>query len=218
MIVAHKDPLNLQLPQHGEESLTARNRSHETGLIGRTAAKAGSSPTLGDHRLYFQTLREMLESDNDQVALVPRGRGDLIGSQMEQFSSAASAVLIPFRWTELLAHVREFVRDSITLLECRIARFGDVCVDFARMEMSRSSGEPMALSIQEFKTLKCFLSNPGRILSRGELLREAWGYQNYPSTRTVDNHVLRLRQKIEKDPTRPVHFLTVHRAGYKFVP
>ena len=218
MIVAQKDPLNLQLPQHGEGSLTARNGSHETRLIGRTAGKVGSSPTLGDHRLYFQTLREMLESDNYQVALVPRGRGNLIGSQMEQFSSAASAVLIPFRWTELLAHVREFVRDSITLLDCRIARFGDVCVDFARMEMSRSSGEPMALSIQEFKTLKCFLSNPGRILSRGELLMEAWGYQNYPSTRTVDNHVLRLRQKIEKDPTRPVHFLTVHRAGYKFVP
>ena len=84
--------------------------------------------------------------------------------------------------------------------------------------MSRSSGEPMALSIQEFKTLKCFLSNPGRIFSRGELLREAWGYENYPSTRTVDNHVLRLRQKIERDPARPVHFLTVHRVGYKFVP
>ena len=213
MIVAHKDPLNLQLPQHGERSLTARNRSLETELIGRTAGKAGSTPALGDHRLYFQTLREMLESDNYQVALVPRGRGNLVPE-----SPTASAVLIPFRWTELVAHVREFLRDSITLLECRIARFGDVCVDFARMEMSRSSGEPMALSIQEFKALKCFLSNPGRILSRGELLREAWGYQNYPSTRTVDNHVLRLRQKIEKDPTRPVHFLTVHRAGYKFVP
>jgi DNA-binding response OmpR family regulator len=161
----------------------------------------------------------MLESDNYQVALVPRGSQDPVpGPQMEEFSSAASAVLIPFRWTELVAHVHEFVRDSITLLECRIARFGDVCVDFARMEMSRSSGNPMALSIQEFKTLKCFLSNPGRILSRAELLREAWGYENYPSTRTVDNHVLRLRQKIEKDPTRPVHFLTVHRVGYKFVP
>jgi len=86
------------------------------------------------------------------------------------------------------------------------------------MEMSRSSGKPMALSIQEFKTLKCFLSNPGRIFSRGELLKEAWGYENYPSTRTVDNYILRLRQKIERDPACPVHFLTVHRVGYKFVP
>lgn len=209
--MAHKDPLNLQLPQQSGGSLTERNGNLETGLIRRTTV-------LGDRRLYFQTLREMLESDNYQVALVRRGRRDLPGSQTEQFSTAASAVLIPFRWTELVAQVHEFVRESITLLECRIARFGDVCVDFAKMEMSRSAGKPMPLSIQEFKTLKCFLLNPGRILSRGELLREAWGYENYPSTRTVDNHVLRLRQKIEKDPTRPVHFITVHRVGYKFVP
>ena len=87
MIVAQKDPLNLQLPQHGEGSLTARNRSRETKLIGRTAGKVGSSPALGDHRLYFQTLREMLESDNYQVALVPRGRGDLIPVHRGRFSA-----------------------------------------------------------------------------------------------------------------------------------
>jgi DNA-binding response OmpR family regulator len=138
-------------------------------------------------------------------------------SPADQFSTAASAVLIPFRWTELVAQFHEFVRESNTLLERTIARFGDVSVDFARMEISRASGEQMTLSIQECKTLKCFLSNPGRTFSRSELLREAWGYENYPSTRTVDNHVLRLRQKIENDPTRPVHFLTVHRVGYKFV-
>jgi len=161
----------------------------------------------------------MLESDNYQVALVPRGRWDLIpGPQAEQFSTAASAVLIPLRWTELVAQVHEFVRESNTLPEGRTARFEDVCVDFTRMEVSRSSGETITLTIQEFKTLKCFLLNPDRIFSRGELLNEAWGYENYPSTRTVDNHVLRLRQKLESDPARPVHFLTVHRVGYKFVP
>jgi DNA-binding response OmpR family regulator len=86
------------------------------------------------------------------------------------------------------------------------------------MEVSRLLGEPITLTIQEFKALKCFLLNPDRIFSRGELLNEAWGYENYPSTRTVDNHVLRLRQKLESDPARPVHFLTVHKVGYKFVP
>src|SRR6187549_1605926 len=110
MIVAHKDSLNLRLPHQSEGSLTARDRSLETKLVGRAAGKAGSSMVLGDHRLYFQTLREMLESDNYQVALVPRGRGNLVPE-----SPTASAVLIPFRWTELVAHVREFVRDSITL-------------------------------------------------------------------------------------------------------
>ena len=56
------------------------------------------------------------------------------------------------------------------------------------------------------------------MLSREELLNHVWGYRNYPSTRTVDNHILRLRQKLEKDPANPLHFRTVHSAGYKFVP
>jgi DNA-binding response OmpR family regulator len=56
------------------------------------------------------------------------------------------------------------------------------------------------------------------VLSRDELLNLAWGYTNYPSTRTVDNHVVKLRQKLEDDPARPVHFRTVHGVGYKFVP
>jgi len=56
------------------------------------------------------------------------------------------------------------------------------------------------------------------VISREELLNEVWGYQNYPSTRTVDNHILRLRQKLENDPANPTHFLTVHGAGYKFLP
>jgi DNA-binding response OmpR family regulator len=158
----------------------------------------------------------MLESDTYQVALVPRGAWDLIrGPRAEAFSRPAPTVLIPFRWKELVARVFEFVRDSSGPRECR---FDDVCVDFTMMAVSRSSGEPVALTIQEFKTLKCFLLNPNRVFSRNELLNEAWGYENYPSTRTVDNHVLRLRQKLEKDPVRPVHFRTVHGAGYKFVP
>jgi hypothetical protein len=218
MTVAYKDPLNLQLP-HGQRPLIERNQNLETGLFPGTTREVGNSPPFGDHRLYFQALQEMLESDDYQVAVVPRGRWGLIPeSRAEQFSTAASAVLIPFRWTELVAQVHEFLRESNILPECRIARFEDVCVDFIRMEVSRSSGEPITLTIQEFKTLKCFLLNPDRIFSRGELLYEAWGYKNYPSTRTVDNHVLRLRQKLESDPARPVHFLTVHRVGYKFVP
>jgi DNA-binding response OmpR family regulator len=66
--------------------------------------------------------------------------------------------------------------------------------------------------------LRYFIARENRAISREELLNEAWGYQSYPSTRTVDNHILRLRQKLEADPSSPQHFLTLHRAGYKFVP
>jgi DNA-binding response OmpR family regulator len=182
-------------------------------------SEVGNSAVLPDHNLHFQALRELLESEDYQVALVPRERRDLIpGSQARQFYRMASAVLIPFSWTELVAQVHESAQESNMLTGSRIARFEDVCVDLDRMEVSRSSGESITLTVQEYKTLKCFLLNPRRVFSRGELLNEAWGYENYPSTRTVDNHVLRLRQKLERDPARPVHFLTVHRVGYKFVP
>ena len=84
------------------------------------------------------------------------------------------------------------------------------------MEVIRE-GKPLALTAQEFKTLKFMVQNPERVITRDELLNEVWGYHNYPSTRTVDNHILKLRQKLEKDPANPVHFRTIHGVGYKFV-
>jgi DNA-binding response OmpR family regulator len=95
--------------------------------------------------------------------------------------------------------------------------FGGVKVSFASMEASRK-GEPVMLTALEFKTLKYLAQNARRVISRDELLNEVWGYENYPCTRTVDNHMLKLRQKLEKNPSRPVHFLTVRGAGYKFFP
>jgi Response regulators consisting of a CheY-like receiver domain and a winged-helix DNA-binding domain len=94
--------------------------------------------------------------------------------------------------------------------------FGDVKVNFSSMEATRK-GQPLMLTTMEFKTLKYMAQNARRVISRGELLNQVWGYENYPSTRTVDNHILRLRRKLERDPSRPIHFRTVHRAGYKFL-
>ena len=79
-------------------------------------------------------------------------------------------------------------------------------------------GAPVVLTIMQFKTLKYLIENARRVISRDELLNEVWGYENYPCTRTVDNHILRLRQKLERDPSRPAHLRTVHGAGYKFTP
>lgn len=95
--------------------------------------------------------------------------------------------------------------------------FGDVKVSFSSMEACRN-GEQVTLTALEFKTLKYLSQNPRRVISRDELLNEVWGYDNYPCTRTVDNHILRLRKKLEKSPHRPVHFRTVCGAGYKFTP
>jgi DNA-binding response OmpR family regulator len=95
--------------------------------------------------------------------------------------------------------------------------FGGVKGRFSTMEIYRS-GRPVTLTCKEFKTLAYFIKNPRKVISRDELLNEVWGYVNYPSTRTVDNHILRLRQKLETEPAHPKHFHTVHSVGYKFLP
>lgn len=161
----------------------------------------------------------MRKPDDDQVVLVSRGEWDHIqASGVGRPSTSAPAVVLPFSWKELAARFSEVVRDSGNSAGTQVFRLGDICVDCVRMKVNRSSGESIALTSQEFKALKFFLLNPDRVISRDELLTEAWGYKSYPSTRTVDNHVLKLRKKLEHNPTRPVHFRTVHGIGYRFVP
>src|ERR1700674_2017090 len=95
--------------------------------------------------------------------------------------------------------------------------FGRVTGCFSTMEIHRN-GRPVILTCKEFKTLAYLIKNPRRVISRDELLNEVWGYENYPSTRTVDNHILKLRKKLETEPAHPKHFHTVHSSGYKFLP
>jgi DNA-binding response OmpR family regulator len=134
----------------------------------------------------------------------------------------------PFSPKELLARVRRAMRRSERIaasvtnlaaeaVQHRLLTFSDVTVDFTSMEATRA-GRRLTLTAQEFKLLKFFAGSPDRVFSREELLNEVWGYENYPTTRTVDNHVLRLRRKLEPDPANPRYFLTMHGAGYKFAP
>ena len=98
-----------------------------------------------------------------------------------------------------------------------VLTFGDARVDFTSMEAQRA-GKTVILTTQEFNLLRYMAASAERVVSRHELLNDVWGYENYPSTRTVDNYILRLRQKFEPDPSTPLFFITVHGAGYKFIP
>ncbi len=122
----------------------------------------------------------------------------------------------PFSPRELLARVRAALRRTVKPKTGDKFSFDDIQIDVSKMEVVRE-GKAIALTAQEFKTLKFLVQNPERVITRDELLNEVWGYQNYPSTRTVDNHILKLRQKLERDPANPVHFRTVHGVGYKFI-
>ena len=126
----------------------------------------------------------------------------------------------PFSPKELLARVPKTPADSDAVqaaIPHDVFTFGDLEIDFTAMEAKRA-GNLLSMTAQEFKLLRFFARSPERVISREELLNEVWGYQNYPSTRTVDNHILRLRQKLELNPSNPRFFLTIHGAGYKFVP
>ena len=125
----------------------------------------------------------------------------------------------PFSPRELLARVRGAIRRSsrVQATPAEMFSFDDVVIDFTSMKVTRD-GQAVPMTAQEFKILRFMSQNPDRVISREELLNAAWGYQSYPTTRTVDNHMLKLRQKVERDPANPVHFRTVHGVGYKFVP
>jgi DNA-binding response OmpR family regulator len=134
----------------------------------------------------------------------------------------------PFSPKELLARVRRAMRRgspatsgttsrTTETVEHQLLMFSNIKIDFTSMEATRA-GKRLSLTAQEFKLLRFLASAPDVVISREKLLNDVWGYENYPTTRTVDNHILRLRQKLEPDPANPRYFLTMHGAGYKFTP
>jgi DNA-binding response OmpR family regulator len=124
----------------------------------------------------------------------------------------------PFSPRELLARVQAAIRRGRRMERAapQLLEFGDVTLDLARMEM-RKAEAIVPLTAHEFKLLRYFAENPDRVISRQQLLTDVWGYDAYPTTRTVDNQILKLRQKIEANPSEPRYLRTVHGAGYKFV-
>lgn len=145
------------------------------------------------------------------------GSSDVADKVLLLEMGADDYVTIPFSPRELVARLRALIRRASRANPEVAYVFADVTVDFSRAEITRA-GEKIIVTPKEFKTLEFLTKNAQRVISRDELLDKVWGYESYPCTRTVDNHMLRLRQKLETDPSHPSHFLTVHGLGYKFVP
>ena len=192
------------------------------GLAGLGAFRSSPpSAVVLDLRLPKMSGRDVCREIKDRAPSLPiivlSATSDVVDKVLLLEMGADDYVTKPFSPRELLARVRAAVRRSIRQTAETAQGFGDVSVDFTKMEVLRA-GQPIAMTAQEFKVLKFLMENAERVVSREELLNEVWGYQNYPSTRTVDNHILKLRQKLERDPAQPVHFRTMHGSGYKFVP
>ena len=191
------------------------------GKSGLEAFRSASPAAIVlDLRLPFVSGRDVCREIKQQAPTLPiivlSAASDVSDKVLLLELGADDYVTKPFSPRELLARVRAALRRITRSGSGEVFAFGGVSADFTKMEVLRE-GETVSLTAQEFKTLKFLLQNAERVISRDELLNEVWGYQNYPSTRTVDNHILKLRQKLEKDPGNPVHFRTVHGMGYKFV-
>jgi DNA-binding response OmpR family regulator len=124
----------------------------------------------------------------------------------------------PFSVRELMARVRALLRRSQPQngLPDEL-KFGAVAIDFRRYE-AKCNGEPVEMTRKEFAILRYLASRAGEVVSRDDLLNEVWGYESYPASRTVDNHVAGLRAKLERNSSEPEHIKTVHGVGYKFIP
>ena len=123
----------------------------------------------------------------------------------------------PFSVPELLARIRAILRrvQSSTAFPDHL-RFEDVFVDFKRFQAEKA-GQALKLSRKEFGVLRLLVARIGQVVTRNEMLDEVWGHESYPTTRTVDNHIASLRAKLEDDPSKPCHLITVHGVGYKLV-
>ena len=160
--------------------------------------------------------RMMKESQPEVPVIILSAVSEVADKVLLLELGADDYVTKPFSPRELLARVEAAIRRTSKTGSAKVTQFGEISIDAAKMEVRRD-GAVVTLTAHEFKLLRYFVENAGRVLTRSELLNDVWGYDSYPNTRTVDNQVLKLRQKLERDPAQPRHFLTVHGAGYKFV-
>ncbi len=123
----------------------------------------------------------------------------------------------PFSIRELLARIKALLRrNSVVIKDIEEYSFGNIFVDFKKQEATKNN-DPLQLSSTEYKILKYLIQHEGEVITRDNVLDDVWGYDSVPTTRTVDNYILSIRKQIEDDPSNPVHIITIHKAGYKFV-
>ena len=124
----------------------------------------------------------------------------------------------PFSVPELMARIRALLRRTASVSGLpAMLKFAEVEIDFKKY-VARRRGKPIEMTRKEFDLLRFLASREDTVVTRDELLNKVWGFDSYPVTRTVDNHVASLRAKLEADPARPAYIQTVHGVGYKFVP
>jgi two-component system alkaline phosphatase synthesis response regulator PhoP len=166
----------------------------------------------------FDVCRELRQNHLESPIIMLTAKSDEVDRVIGLEIGADDYITKPFGVRELLARIRvQLRRRAAEPHPSAVLRFDDVTVDFEKCETIRG-GVRIDLTSKEFDVLRLLAECRGRIVTRERLLEEVWGYEHYPTTRTVDNHILRLRQKLEREASDPRHILSVYGEGYKFVP
>jgi DNA-binding response OmpR family regulator len=207
------------------DNLKFENYDIVTAMDGETAYKLHQSQhpdlivlDLMLPRMNGLELCRKLRAEGDQVPiLMLTARSEEADRVLGLNLGADDYVTKPFSVPELIARIRALLRrtSSASGLPATL-KFGQVEVDFKKY-VARRRGKPIDLTRKEFDLLRFLASREDTVVTRDELLNRVWGFDSYPVTRTVDNHVASLRAKVERDPAHPVYIQTVHGVGYKFV-
>jgi two-component system alkaline phosphatase synthesis response regulator PhoP len=200
----------------GYQTLSASNGADGLALALREGPDLVLLDIMMPRMSGWDVLRGLRAKQVDIPVIMLTARGEEVDRVLGLELGADDYVTKPFSLRELLARVRAVLRRPGPRQRLETFAFGDVRLHVRGRQVFKAGGE-VRLTRKEFELLRYFVEHPGEVITRDRLLDEVWGYEQFPTTRTVDTHVLRLRQKLERDPERPVHFLTVHAQGYRFV-
>jgi hypothetical protein len=206
--------MNLEL--EGFKVLTAADGEEGVTLINQQKPDLIIMDVMMPRKDGLQACREIRMAGVSAPLILLTARSSEVDKVLGLDLGADDYLAKPFGMLELIARVKALLRRIQRVTSIDEVKFSDVVVDFKAYRALKSQ-EPIELSAREYRLLRYLVSKQGSVVTRDELLDEVWGYNSYPTTRTVDNHIARLRQKIESNIDEPQHILTVHGVGYKFV-
>ncbi|MGE3171103.1 MAG: response regulator transcription factor [Planctomycetota bacterium] len=171
----------------------------------------------------LEVLRQLRQSGHATPVIIVSAKGQDRDKVSGLELGADDYITKPFVLGELMARIRAVLRRTQARRPqagsvdgaAPVLRFPDLVIDFKRFTVTRDGSE-IQLSRYEAEILRMLVARRGETVSRRDLLREVWGYVHLPTTRTVDNHIARLRKKVERDVDNPQHVVTVHGLGYRF--
>lgn len=213
-IIRKSVTMNLEL--EGFEVVTAPDGEAGLQLINERKPDLIIMDVMMPRKDGLQTCRELRTAGNSTPLILLTARSSEVDKVLGLELGADDYLAKPFGMLELLARVKALLRRVQRVTSVDEIRFSDVLVDFKAYRALKND-QPIDLSAREYRLLRYLVVKQGNVVTRDELLDEVWGYNSYPTTRTVDNHIARLRQKIEANVDEPQHILTVHGVGYKFV-